>query len=98
MADGWKVLWLFSTVFAIAYGAEQTFVPDVVPVGLAGLPQPWWAVVSAFVLRALELMAASIALFAVLLLSGVWAYQLREARVGWKDLPSRLKATMARSS
>ena len=86
MNEGWKVLWLFSVMFAAAFGAEHTLVGEVVPVGFASAPQPLWAVVTAFVLRALELMTGSVALIALLLMSGVWAHQLREARAAWKGL------------
>jgi hypothetical protein len=81
MNEGWKVLWLFSAVFAAAFGAEQTLVPDVVPVGLAGVPQPLWTVGTAFVLRALELMSGSIALIALILMFGVLAERLRRLQV-----------------
>jgi hypothetical protein len=81
MNEGWKVLWLFSAVFAAAFGAEQTLVPDVVPVAFAEEPQPLWAVETAFVLRALELMSGSIALTALLLMFGVLAERLRQMHV-----------------
>jgi hypothetical protein len=79
MNKGWKVFWLFSAVFAAAFGAEQTFVSDVVPVGFAALPQPLWRVGTAFVLRALELMAGSVAIIALLLMCGVLANRLSGA-------------------
>ena len=79
MNEGWKVFWLFAAVFAAAFVAEQTFVSDVVPVGFAAMPQPLWTVGTAFVLRALELMAGSVAIIALLLMCGVWANKLAGA-------------------
>jgi hypothetical protein len=77
MSAGWKAFWLFAVIFAAAYGAEQTFVPDIVPVGLADLPQPLWAIGTAFVLRAIELMSGSVATAALVLTLGAWAQHFR---------------------
>jgi hypothetical protein len=77
MNAGWKVFWLFAAVFAAAFGLERTFVPDVVPIAFADVPQPSWMVETAFVLRALELMTGSVAIIALLLMFGVWADRLR---------------------
>lgn len=73
MSDGWKAFWSFAVIFAAAYDLERTFVPDIVPVGFANLPQPLWAVGAAFVLRAIELMSGSVAIAALLLTCGAWA-------------------------
>jgi len=89
MNEGWKVFWLFAAVFAAAFGAERTFVGDVVPVAFADLPQPLWAVLTAMVLRALELMSGSVALIALILMCGVWADHLRQIEISARD---RLKA------
>ena len=89
MNDGWKVFWLFSAVFAVAFGAERTFVADVVPVAFADLPQPLWAVLSAMVLRALELISGTVAFIALILMCGVWADHLRQVQLSAQD---RLKA------
>ena len=78
MHSGWKVFFLFAAVFAAALGLERTFVPDVVPIAFADLPQPSWMVQTAFVLRSLELMTGSVAMIALLLMFGVWAEKLRE--------------------
>jgi hypothetical protein len=80
MNAGWKVFWLFAVVFAAAFGAERTFVPDVVPIAFADEPQPSWMVETAFVLRALELMTGTIAIIALLLMLGVWADHLRQVQ------------------
>ena len=80
MNEGWKVFWFFSAVFAAALGAERTFVPDIVPVAFADLPQPLWAVGTAMVLRALELISGSVAFIALILMCGVWADHQRQMR------------------
>jgi hypothetical protein len=80
MNEGWKVFWLFAAVFAAAFGAERTFVPNVVPVAFANEPQPLWTVETAFVLRAIELMSGSVALAAFVLMLGVWAQQFSAAQ------------------
>jgi hypothetical protein len=78
MNAGWKVFWLFAAVFAAALGLERTFVPDVVPIAFADLPQPSWMLQTAFLLRSLELMTGSVAMIALLLMLGVLAERLRE--------------------
>jgi len=85
MNSGWKVFFLFAAVFAAALGLERTFVPDVVPIAFADVPQPSWMVQTAFLLRSLELMTGSVAMIALLLMFGVWAEKLRE-------MQGRLKA------
>ena len=89
MHAGWKVFWLFAAIFAAALGLERTFVPDVVPIAFADEPQPSWMVETAFVLRALELMAGTVAIVALLLMLGVWADQLRQVQ---GNVQGRLKA------
>jgi hypothetical protein len=85
MKEGWKVFWLFAAVFAVTFGVERTFVADVVPVAFADLPQPLWAVITAMVLRALELIAGSVAFIALILICGVWADHLRQVQVSARD-------------
>lgn len=77
MKAGWKVVLLFSAVFAVAFAAERTFVPDVVPVGFAEEPQPFWMVETAFLLRSVELMAAGVAIIALVLMLAAWATRWR---------------------
>jgi hypothetical protein len=72
MNAGWKILLLSAAVFAVAFGAERIFVPDVVPVGFAEEPQPLWSLETAFVLRAIELMAVGVAIIASVIMLGVW--------------------------
>ena len=62
-----------AAVFGLAFGAERLWVPDVVAVGFAKEPQPLWSLETAFVLRAIELMAAGVAGIALVLLLGAWA-------------------------
>ncbi len=89
MNEGWKMFWLFSLVFAAALGAERTFVPDIVSVTFADVPQPLWAVGTAVVLRALELISGCVSLIALILMCGVWAEHLRKVQDSAQD---RLKA------
>ena len=76
MRAGWKVFWLSAVVFAAACGLAQFLVPDVVPVGYAEEPQPSWAVLTAFLLCAIELTAAWVAIIALALLAGAWLRQM----------------------
>ncbi|MFT4122046.1 hypothetical protein [Bradyrhizobium sp.] len=81
MSAGWKVFWLSAIVFAAAYGLARLLVPDVVPVGYAEEPQQSWAVLTAFVLRAIELTAGWVGVIALLLLAGAGLREaLRRAR------------------
>jgi hypothetical protein len=89
MNEGWKVFLLFSVVFAVAFGAERTFVSDIVPVAFADVPQPLWAIGTAVVLRALELISGSVSLISLILMCGVWAEHLRRVQDSAED---RLKA------
>jgi hypothetical protein len=73
MNAGWKIFWLAAATFAAAFGAAQWLVPDVVPVGYADEPQASWAVLTAFLLRAIELVAAWVAAIALAVMCGAWA-------------------------
>jgi hypothetical protein len=73
MSAGWKILWLAAATFVAAFGAARWLVPDVVPVGYAEGPQASWAVLTAFVLRAIELIAAWVAAIALAVMCGAWA-------------------------
>ncbi len=73
MSAGWKILWLAVATFAAAFGAARWLVPDVVPVGYAEEPQASWAVLTAFLLRAIELVAAWVAAIALAVMCGAWA-------------------------
>lgn len=80
MNAGWKVVLLCAAVFGVAFGAERLFVPDIVPVAYAEEPQPLWSLETAFVLRAVELMAVGGSLIALVLMLGVWARGLLRQR------------------
>jgi hypothetical protein len=76
MSAGWKIFWLSAVVFVAACGLAQLLVPDVVPVGYSEEPQPSWAVLTAFLLRAIELTAAWVAIIALVLLAGARLRQM----------------------
>ena len=78
MKPVWKLFLLFVAVFAMALAAEQVFVPQVVPVAFADEPQPLWSVETAFVLRAIELMSAGVAIISLVLILLAWARQLTQ--------------------
>ena len=72
MGAGWKIVWLSVVAFVIAYVAGRLLVPDIVPIAFAEAPQPSWAVLTAFALRAIELTAAWIAIMSFSILVGAW--------------------------
>ena len=76
MKPAWKLFLLFTAIFALALSVEHVFVPQVVPVAFADEPQPLWSVETAFVLRAIELMSAGVAIIALVLMSLAWVRQL----------------------
>jgi hypothetical protein len=83
MTPGWKILLLSAALFGIAFAAEQLLVPGIVPVAFADEPQPLWAVEVAFVLRAIELMAAGAAFIALVLMIGGWAKAMLGRGAPW---------------
>ena len=70
MRAAWTIFCLSAAVLAAALGLAHLLVPDVVPVAFADEPQQSWAVMPAFVLRAIELIAAAVALIALAVLAG----------------------------
>ena len=66
------MFWLASAVCAAAFVAARLLVPDVVPLGYAEEAQPSWAVLTAFVIRAIELASAWVAVIALAVMLGVW--------------------------
>jgi len=80
MKSAWKLFFLFAAVFALAFAAERLLVPHVVPIGLGDEPQPPWSVEIAFVLRAIELMSAAVAIISLVLMLLAWARQLMQRR------------------
>ncbi|MBV9565787.1 MAG: hypothetical protein JOY90_35835 [Bradyrhizobium sp.] len=73
MRAAWIILGLAITAFAISLVLARWLVPDVVPIGYAEEAQASWAVLTAFVLRAIELTAAWVAVIALVLTIGAWA-------------------------
>jgi hypothetical protein len=73
MKAGWRIFLLFAVVFIAALGAEQMFVPDIVPVAFAEEPRSLWSLQIAFVLRTVELIAAGVAMIAFAIPFGAWA-------------------------
>jgi len=80
MNEGLKVFGLFTAVFVAALAAERAFVADIVPVAYADVPQPLWAVGTAVMLRALELISGTMTFVAIVLLCGVWAERLQQTQ------------------
>jgi hypothetical protein len=73
MNAGWKIFWLAAIAFAVAFIVARLVVPDVVPVGYTDEPQASWAVMTAFVLRAIELTAAWVAAIVLAVMLAMWA-------------------------
>jgi len=71
MSAGWKIVWLAVLSGVIAFVAARVLVPDVVPVGYTEEPQASWAVLTAFVLRAIELTSLWVAAIALCVMLGV---------------------------
>jgi hypothetical protein len=72
MNAGWRIFLLFAVVFIAALGAERMFVPDIVPVAFTEEPRSLWSLQVAFVLRAVELIAAGVATIAFAIMFGAW--------------------------
>ncbi len=87
MNAGWKIVLLAAAAGAIALVMAHALVPDVVPVGYSEEPQASWAVLTAFVLRAIELMSLWVAAIALCVMLGA-----RLRRIIWpgsRHRPSR---------
>jgi len=72
MKQGWTIFLLSALTCAVAFALARLLVPDVVPVSFTVEPQAGWAVLTAFLLRAVELTAAWVALIALSLMLGAW--------------------------
>ncbi|MCP3373447.1 hypothetical protein [Bradyrhizobium cajani] len=70
MRAAWKILCLSAVVLAAALGLAHLLVPDIEPIAFAEEPQPLWAVMTAFMLCAIELIAAAVAVFSMAFLVG----------------------------
>jgi len=75
MKAGWKVWWASVIVLAAAFGLARWLVPDVVPIGYSEEAQASWAVITAFVLRAIELTAGWVAVISFTLMAASWAFR-----------------------
>jgi type II secretory pathway component PulF len=71
MNAGWKIVWLAAAAGAIAFVMARVLVPDVVPVGFSEEAQASWAVLTAFVLRTIELMSLWVAAIALCVMLGM---------------------------
>jgi hypothetical protein len=72
MKQGWTIFFLAALAFGVAFGAAWLLVPDVVPISHTDEPQAGWAVLTAFLLRAIELTAAWVAAIALVVMLGAW--------------------------
>ncbi|MDH6256757.1 hypothetical protein [Bradyrhizobium sp. BR13661] len=75
MRAAWKIFGLSVVVLAATLGLAHLLVPDVVPVGYAEEPQPSWAILTAFALRAIALTAAWVAIITLSVLVGTKLYR-----------------------
>jgi energy-coupling factor transporter transmembrane protein EcfT len=85
---------LSAAVLAAALGLAHLLVPDVVPVAFAEEPQSSWAVMTAFMLRAIELIAAGVAIIALAALARelirlAWSRASRDRRAPRCRTPHR---------
>jgi hypothetical protein len=71
----WRTFLVSAAVFGLALGTDWLFVP-MVPGTDADVPQPVWSP-TVSVLRAIELMAAGVAIMALVLILGAWAMLTR---------------------
>jgi hypothetical protein len=71
MKAGMKVFWLAAAVLVIAFGAAHLLVPDVVAIADSDEPQPSWAVLTAFLLRSVELTAGWVAAIALVVMLAI---------------------------
>ncbi|WP_456617878.1 MULTISPECIES: hypothetical protein [unclassified Bradyrhizobium] len=92
MRAAWKIFALFALVLAAALGLAHLLVPDIVPVAFAEEPQAAWAVMTAFFLRAIELIAAAVAIIALAVLAGGY---LRHALRRWSRNASSRRVSQA---
>jgi hypothetical protein len=75
MRAAWKIFFLSAITLAAALGLAHLLVPDIVPVGYAEEPQASWAILTAFLLRAIALTAAWVAIITLSLIVGAKLYQ-----------------------
>jgi branched-subunit amino acid permease len=68
----WGIFLVSAVVFGLTLGADWLLVP-IARGTVADDPQPLWSLETAFVLRAIKLMAAGVAIIALVLMVGAWA-------------------------
>lgn len=72
MRGSWRLFLISAALLAAVLILEHLLVPGIVPVAFAEEPQPLWAVETAFVLRAIELLAGGVALISLVFSLAVW--------------------------
>jgi H+/gluconate symporter-like permease len=77
IATGLKLLVLSLATWAAAFAARQALVPNIVPIAWADEPQALWAVEAAFLLRAIENIAAAVTVVALIVLATGWIERVR---------------------
>jgi hypothetical protein len=94
MRAAWKLFCISAVVLAAALGLAHLLVPDIVPVAFAEEPQAAWAVLTAFTLRAIEMIAAAVATISLAALAGgtiqlAWSRASRDTRAPRCRTPRR---------
>ena len=94
MHAAWKLFCLSAAILAASLGLAHLLVPDVVPVAFAEEPQAAWAVLTAFTLRAIEMIAAAVATISLAALAGgtiqlAWSRASRDTRARLSRKPHR---------
>ena len=94
MRAAWKMFCLSALILAAALGLAHLLVPDVVPVAFAEEPQGTWAVMTAFVLRTIALIAGAVATLALASLAGglivrAWSRANRDTQAPRSRTPRR---------
>jgi len=82
IATALKFLLLSLAAWAVAFAVRQAFVPHIVPIAWADEPQPLWAVEAAFLLRAVENIAAAVTIVAIINLAARCIERMRRPHSG----------------
>jgi hypothetical protein len=77
IATALRFLLLSLAAWAVAFAVRQAVVPNIVPIAWADEPQPLWAVEAAFLLRAVENIAAAVTVVAIIILVARWIERAR---------------------
>ena len=72
MRETWTLFLIAVGVFLAAFAAQQIFVPDVVAISFTDKTQPLWALEVAFLMRAIENIAAFGALLVLVAAAAQW--------------------------